>query len=189
LPEGFTAYIISGIKGSWAIPEPMDYIPAGVPVLLVAHEEKTGFLVRDAKSENVTDISEEQIGYNKLKEVTEATPDYVTDTESENYQKAPFSTRQIYVLYKNEFVLNKAGYLAKGKVYMENPNYVAPSPSSPAPASLSIAWGNVTGIEDGRWKMEDGNNEHWYTLDGRCLIGKPTAKGLYIVNGKKRVVK
>ena len=189
LPEGIAAYIISGIEGSWAIPEPMDYIPAGVPVLLVAHEEKTGFLVRDAKSENVTDISEEQIGYNKLKEVTEATPDYVTDTESENYQKAPFSTRQIYVLYKNEFVLNKAGYLAKGKVYMENPNYDAPSPSSPAPASLSIAWGNVTGMEDGRWKMEDGNNEHWYTLDGRCLIGKPTAKGLYIVNGKKRVVK
>ena len=175
LPEGFTAYIISGIEGSWAIPEPMDYIPAGVPVLLVAHEEKTGFLVRDAKSENVTDISEEQIGYNKLKEVTA--------------ESAHFNTRQIYVLYKNEFVLNKEGDLAKGKVYMENPKYVAPSPSSPAPANLSIAWGNVTGIEDGRWKMEDGNNEHWYTLDGRCLIGKPTAKGLYIVNGKKRVVK
>ena len=175
LPEGIAAYIISGIEGSWAIPEPMDYIPAGVPVLLVAHEEKTGFLVRDAKSENVTDISEEQIGYNKLKEVTA--------------ESAHFNTRQIYVLYKNEFVLNKEGDLVKGKVYMENPKYVAPSPSSPAPASLSIAWGNVTGIEDGRWKMEDGNNEHWYTLDGRCLIGKPTAKGLYIVNGKKRVVK
>ena len=190
LPEGIAAYIISSIEGSWAIPEPMDYIPAGVPVLLVAHEEKTGFLVRDAKSENVTDISDEQIGYNKLKEVTEATPDYVTDTESPNYQKAPFSTRQIYVLYKNEFVLNKEGDLAKGKVYMENPKYVAPSsPSSPAPASLSIAWGNVTGIEDGRWKMDDGRSDRWYTLDGRCLIGKPTAKGLYIVNGKKRVVK
>ena len=175
LPEGFTAYIISGIEGSWAIPEPMEYIPAGVPVLLVANEEKNGFLVRDAKSADVSDISAQK-SYNKLKEVTA--------------ESAHFSTRQIYVLYKNEFVLNKAGYLAKGKVYMENPKYVAPSsPSSPAPASLSIAWGNVTGIEDGRWKMDDGRSDRWYTLDGRCLIGKPTAKGLYIVNGKKRVVK
>ena len=124
LPEGFTAYIISGIEGSWAIPEPMDYIPAGVPVLLVAHEEKTGFLVRDAKSENVTDISEEQIGYNKLKEVTA--------------ESAHFNTRQIYVLYKNEFVLNKEGDLAKGKVYMENPKYVAPSPFRPLLPALAL---------------------------------------------------
>ena len=29
----------------------------------------------------------------------------------------------------------------------------------------------------------------WYTLDGRKLDGKPTKKGLYIVNGKKVVVK
>lgn len=175
LPEGFTAYIISSIEGSWAIPEPMEYIPAGVPVLLVAHEEKTGFLVRDAKSADVSDISAQK-SYNKLKEVTA--------------ELAHFNTRQIYVLYKNEFVLNKEGDLAKGKVYMENPKYVAPSsPSSPAPANLSIAWGNVTGIEDGRWMMDDGRSERWYTLDGRCLIGKPTAKGLYIVNGKKVVIK
>ena len=29
----------------------------------------------------------------------------------------------------------------------------------------------------------------WYTLDGRKLNGKPTAKGMYIVNGKKVVIK
>ena len=29
----------------------------------------------------------------------------------------------------------------------------------------------------------------WYTLDGRKLIGKPMTKGVYIVNGKKRVIK
>ena len=28
-----------------------------------------------------------------------------------------------------------------------------------------------------------------YTLDGRRLKGKPTAKGLYIVNGKKIIIK
>lgn len=172
LPEDIAAYIISDIEGTWAIPEPLEYIPTDVPVLLVTHEEKNGFLVKDAS--NVTAITPEQIAYNKLKRVTA--------------ESAHFNTKEIYVLYKNEFVLNKEGDLAKGKVYMENPKYVAPSPS-PAPANLRIAWGNLTGIEDGRWKMDDGRSERWYTLDGRCLIGKPTAKGLYIVNGKKVVIK
>jgi hypothetical protein len=47
----------------------------------------------------------------------------------------------------------------------------------------------VTGIKDGRWKMEEGRSERWYTIDGRRLSGKPDAKGLYIVGGKKIVVR
>jgi hypothetical protein len=31
--------------------------------------------------------------------------------------------------------------------------------------------------------------DEWYTLDGRRLSGKPAAKGLYIKNGKKTVIK
>ena len=38
------------------------------------------------------------------------------------------------------------------------------------------------------WIKEVKDNT-WYTLDGRKLDGKPTKKGLYIVNGKKRVIK
>ena len=33
------------------------------------------------------------------------------------------------------------------------------------------------------------SNDDYYTLDGRKLQGKPTTKGLYIVNGKKVVIK
>ena len=40
-------------------------------------------------------------------------------------------------------------------------------------------------MDDGRWKMSD----VWYTINGVKLDGKPTAKGLYIVNGKKIVIK
>lgn len=182
LPDGISAYIISAIEGEWAIPEPLDYIPAGVPVLLVAHEEKNGFLVKDANSESVTVITDAQKGYNKLKEVTG--------------ESAHFNTKQIYVLYKNEFVLNKEGDLGRGKVYMENPYYsgaVSPSPSpSPAPARLIIArgMGKVSGIKDiQKYGTIELGNERWYTIDGRRLSGKPNAKGLYIVNGKKKVVK
>ena len=34
-----------------------------------------------------------------------------------------------------------------------------------------------------------GKGERWYTLDGRKLDGKPQSKGMYIVNGKKVIVK
>lgn len=34
--------------------------------------------------------------------------------------------------------------------------------------------------------LETGN---WYTLDGRRLNGKPTKKGIYIVNGHKVAIK
>ena len=29
----------------------------------------------------------------------------------------------------------------------------------------------------------------WYTLDGRRLKGRPTAKGIYVYNGKKIAIK
>ena len=44
----------------------------------------------------------------------------------------------------------------------------------------------VTAIEGITPDMEDGV---WYTLDGRQLNGKPTEKGVYIVDGKKVLIK
>lgn len=46
--------------------------------------------------------------------------------------------------------------------------------------------GEVTGV-DGRCKMEDGRSDVYYDLNGRRVMN-PT-KGIYIVNGKKVVVK
>ena len=38
-------------------------------------------------------------------------------------------------------------------------------------------------------KSASPTNSTWYSIDGRKLPGKPTQKGIYIVNGQKRVVK
>jgi len=46
----------------------------------------------------------------------------------------------------------------------------------------------IVSMEDGRRNTED-VNDIWYTLDGRRFDGKPTKKGVYIVNGKKIVIK
>ena len=56
---------------------------------------------------------------------------------------------------------------------------------SMAPAFLGF--GDVTGIE----KMSDASSKTpavWYDLNGRWLYGKPTDKGIYILNGKKIVI-
>lgn len=39
------------------------------------------------------------------------------------------------------------------------------------------------------FQLKDPNGDNWFTLDGRRLDGKPTQKGLYIVNGHKVVIK
>lgn len=183
LPEGIGAFIISGIRGDWAIPEPLSYIPEGVPVLLVAHKLTYGFVATRAENGEVTPITPDQKGRNMLEEVSADTPGYNADTES-----APFTTKQIYVLYKNEFVFNKAGSMKKGKVYL-NPNHTAPAPGY-TPARLTIAWNYTTGIQhpmDG--SIAKTKDDVWYTIDGRRLSGKPNVKGFYIVGGKKIVIK
>ena len=179
LPEGFSAFIISGIRGEWAIPEPLNYIPADVPVLLVANHQTQGFVATKAESEKVTAITPDQKDKNMLEKVTEATSGYDPDTQS-----APFTTKQIYLLYKNECVFNKSGNLKKGKVYLN------PSHTAPAPSRLKIAWNHTTGIENlQNDSIEKTQHDIWYTIDGRRLSGKPNTKGLYIVGAKKIIIK
>ena len=45
---------------------------------------------------------------------------------------------------------------------------------------------DIITIENERVKSE---NESWFSIDGRKLTGKPSAKGIYINNGKKVIIK
>ena len=175
LPKGVSAYIITGIVGDWAIPEPLDYIPEGIPVLLVSDKASGGFLVEDASSHTAitTTGNGNQKDANKLEVTTSSTH---------------FDAGTIYLLYKNEFVYNMAGDLAAGNVYL-NPKHTISSPS-PAPSRLRIKWDDVTGIEE---LQNDGNtetrNDAWYTLDGRRIDNSKLPKGIYITNGRKVIIK
>lgn len=58
-----------------------------------------------------------------------------------------------------------------------------------AARELQCAFGNeTTGISEMATRR-NGQNENFYDLNGRKLSGKPMAKGLYIMNGKKYIVK
>ena len=51
---------------------------------------------------------------------------------------------------------------------------------------LNFGGGEATGVN---LIDAESTNDSWYTIDGRKLNGKPTTKGVYVVNGKKVVVK
>lgn len=190
LPEGVRAYIITDIIGEWAIPEPLDYIPEGIPVLLISNKESGGFLVENANPDDVTPITREGSGNQKdanmLKEVTASTPGYISDSGDLNYEKVYFDLRTIYLLSYNEFVHNMPGYLAKGKVYLD-PTRPTPPPS-PAPSRLRIKWETDMGIEDTHLSLLT-SPDAWYTLDGRRLSSRPVKRGLYINEGKKVIIR
>ncbi len=93
---------------------------------------------------------------------------------------------------------NEAFYrVAKGGALIK-PNSAYISFPTTSQAKVSFLFGDdlfgdvndgiATGISDAADRKADRKGE-WYSLDGRKLNGAPTEKGLYIVNGKKVLVK
>ena len=194
-PVGVTPYIVKMVYPSigTVILTEVDYIPEGVPVLLVANSDKSNFAA--SPIEDSTDpIPDAILSSNKLK----VAPDVLTDPED------PASPRGVhvedteaYVFYRGEFVLTKEGTISPGKIFLYNPNYTPSSGGgggpSPVRRYLRIvveAEEDPMGIDNEQQTMVNGQlNDLWYTLDGRRLDGKPTRKGIYITNGKKHIIK
>lgn len=165
MPHGMTPYIVTGVNKSrnTVILKELDYVPDGVPILMLDARQAYGFV----KEERPSGLTDADVTANKLK---------VTATSTH------FDTGDIYLLYKGEFVLNAAGDLAAGKIYLD-----LGEGSSGAP-QLSIVRDEETGINDVKGKMAEARDD-WYTLDGRRLNGQPTKPGLYIKNGSKTIIK
>ena len=81
----------------------------------------------------------------------------------------------------------EAGTLAPGKAYLDHTK-LGTSTSGARMLNLEF-YDDATGIADVRSKMSDAVTEDWYSLDGRKLQGRPTKKGLYLLNGKKVVIR
>lgn len=182
-PTGIDPYIIRKVNPSigTAVISKLDYIPVDVPVLLLSDDEVSGFAA-SPKDPSTPEVSAQTINSNLLK----------VSAGGETVEAA-----QIYLFYKGEFVLTKAGTLKEGKFYLYNPNYTDTptnenSGNSEARGLLQFVIEDeeteTTGIYDIRSKMAD-VREDWHTLDGRILNGKPTKPGLYIRNGRKTIIK
>lgn len=49
--------------------------------------------------------------------------------------------------------------------------------------------GHTTAIDAVTPAIPHSGNEVWYSIDGRRVNGIPTTRGVYVVNGKKVVIK
>lgn len=163
-------------------PTKENYIPKGVPVLLLSNNENLTGFTTSPTTESTTDITAAVENSNILRIAPE--------------DGVPVKDTEAYIFYEGEFVLAKEGTIKRDYFYLYNPNYQAQSESgggsTPAPCrSLQIV---VQDTETGvsrivRDENREAQNVAWFSLDGRRLKGKPTQKGIYITNGKKVIIR
>ncbi len=89
------------------------------------------------------------------------------------------------------YTLSQEGTIAAGKAYLQLPTMQVEN--MVGPVALVFDDEEATGIEEMEAQTPDLDSQstttEWYTLDGQLLNGQPTQKGVYIVNGRKVVVK
>jgi len=171
IPEGLKAYAVTGIGETTVTVEELDFIPSHQGVLLTSDEvlsELQSFFA--AAYTNVPEVMPE----NMLGGCATET-DVTTLTAESN----------IYVLYNDEFVKTTRGNIPANRCYL------ALAKAQAAGARLAIGFGdedNETTSLNGELRMKNEESvDAWYDMQGR-KVAQP-AKGLYIVNGKKVVIK
>lgn len=167
VPMGMTAYIVTGISedGTKVTVSPVSYIKAGVAVLVEKGEI--------GEISETTDFSGSKMAYSD------------PDTPAK-----PSATDKWYVIYNNKFVKVTTGTeVSGGKCYL-NLNGTS---SAGTRGFYDIDGGDgTTAIKDVKSGEVDGEkwaDGGWHDLQGRRLSAKPTKPGLYILNGKKVVIK
>ena len=89
----------------------------------------------------------------------------------------------------NSYALPFRAYLK----YEPAPQNAPRRTASELPATMTVRLvsniGGTTAVTEMRNKELGKINDGWFTLDGRKLDGKPSAKGVYINNGRKTVIK
>ena len=161
LPTGLEAYVITNVGTTTATASPIGYIPENEPVLL--------------KREDTT------ISSFKILPGTGSIPT-INLLKTYNSDKH-VSNREGFVLFNDEFVLVNEGTLPAGRVFL---------PISSSGRSLTrgiiIEGDDTTGIGKSPMEIND-LKDIWYDFQGRKLERKPAGKGIYILNGRKVVVK
>lgn len=175
-PEGLEANIVTTVSTEGVTVSPISYIPQNVPVLLkrTAEEVTEPIMAKAYQEDETADVSS-----NKL--AGTATSKSIKTIDGD-----------VYVLYNDGFTRATSGSVPANRAYLVFANVAAG-------ARLWI-WDDddTTGITEvermrngGNETMRNGGNETFYNLQGRKIANgqKPKAKGLYISDGKKRVVK
>ena len=163
IPDGIIGYIITGIGESSVTITRVSEIPKGVAV----------YLERGTSSATTTDVTTG----NMLHGTTDATN--VTD----------ITGGTVYVLYNGKFVKTTSGTIPAHRCYLLVSNTTASGTRSYYDIDGSDGTTALREVKSEGVKGEKLADSAWHDLQGRKFTTKPTKAGLYILNGKKIVVK
>jgi hypothetical protein len=158
LPEGYSAYIVSGIASAAATLTAISYIPKATPVIV-------------SQSGDSDQAEGAATGGNMM---LHADGDVTTTSISGT----------VYGLYNN-VLMRVTGTIPAGKNYLVVAG-AAGAPKLTFVVDKGQGEGSATAI--GTIEASEADHDAWYTLDGRRLQQKPSQKGIYIRNGQKVVV-
>ena len=160
-PDGLKAYVVSEADGTTVTATPIDYIPAGVGILLNRSDVKVSAYKGDGYMGATSSFESKLVG-----SATDAT------------SLTPYKD---FVLFDDEFMLSSSATIPAARAYL-------PAVKVPAGARRMtiVIDGEATGIDSMMLTTDDGA---WYSIDGRRLNGRPAAKGLYIHQGRKIVIR
>ena len=172
-PEGLQAYIVTNVNGNQVTVQEVGYIPQGVAVLLEKKNDNTGDIAFAYEGQPGTFNSNMLVGC--------AAATAVSTLTGEN---------NIYVLYNNEFVRTTRGTIPANRCYLP----IAKDQGAGARLSIFVDDSNASGIDATLMNGEE-STMTVYDLQGRRMDSSlftphsSLKKGLYIVNGKKVVMK
>ena len=167
IPAGLKAYIVKSVTGNSVVVDEVTYIPQHEGVLLTYEEvAPKNAIFAEAYTGATQEFANLLLGCSEATAVETLTAD----------------GSSIYVLYNDEFVKTTKGNIKPFRCYLELGAEVAA-----AEGRLSIVEDNdVTALKQVNSEERIVNSEV-YDLQGR-KVNQP-AKGLYILNGKKVVIK
>ncbi len=98
----------------------------------------------------------------------------------------PANGATLYGLNGEAFVkLDAKPNIPANRCWLEIPGI---APAGTRTLTIVFGDGDTTSLDAAKRQTEEGT-ANWYSLDGRKLDGTPKAKGLYIMNGKKVIIK
>ena len=187
--DGVKMYAVSAVSDNQVVLKEITRraIPAYTPVII----SNSGTAALACTFEEAATSAREgdfvQMFYNDLGEADLADAFKGTATDISAYE--PTNGATLYGLNGEAFVkIDGTPNIDAHRCWLE-----IPATASARTRTLTIVFdgSDTTGIRDVREvnAVRGAKDDTWYSLDGRKLDGKPKAKGLYIVNGKKVIIK
>ena len=190
VPVGVEAYDVTGVQGNKILWKELKTISKGKPVLLYSKEILTDDLrTAAAPNQERTRASEGSEGEeDPVIKCALKVVEYDNE-KSEKEQGKEVKLGEVYLLYNDVFYLSQAGVIPVGGIYLEITKDDEEAPVTKTRSFLTLGGDdNTTAIRNLTPALSKGEGG-WYDLSGRRLSAKPAAKGIYIHNGKKVVIK